>query len=86
MGSRGLWVPELRHGDRDPKLVAAVESLPPRQRQVVFLRYFADLANAQVAEVLGISPGTVSALLHQARTALARRLDCHDPLTEEVQR
>jgi hypothetical protein len=25
-------------------------------------------------------------LLHQARTTLAQRLDCHDPLTEELQR
>jgi DNA-directed RNA polymerase specialized sigma24 family protein len=81
-----LWGPELPHGDRDPALVAAVESLPPRQRQVVFLRYFADLANAQVAEMLGISPGTVSALLHQARTALAQRLECQQALPEEVQR
>ncbi len=81
-----LWAPELPHGDGDPALAAAVESLPPRQRQVVFLRYFADLANAQVAEMLGISPGTVSALLHQARTALAQRLECQHALSKEVQR
>ena len=81
-----LWTPELPHSDRDLALVAAVESLPPRQRQVVFLRYFADLANAQIAEVLGISPGTVSALLHQARTAVAQRLECQHALSEEVQR
>lgn len=80
-----LWAPELPHAERDPELAAAVEGLPPRQKQVVFLRYFADLSHAQVAEILGISPGTVSALLHQARTALARRLDCHD-LKQEVQR
>lgn len=79
-----LWAPELPHAERDPALAAAVEGLPPRQKQVVFLRYFADLSHAQVAEMLGISPGTVSALLHQARTALARRLDCHD-LKQEVQ-
>lgn len=81
-----LWAPELPHADRDPVLAAAIEGLPRRQRQVVFLRYFADLSHAQVAEILGISPGTVSALLHQARTALARRLDCQDAIPEEVQR
>jgi RNA polymerase sigma-70 factor (ECF subfamily) len=81
-----LWAPELPHGDRDPALVAAVESLPPRQRQVVFLRYFADLSNAQVAEMVGIAPGTVSALLHQARTALAQQLECQHALRKEVQR
>lgn len=81
-----LWAPELPHADRDPTLIAALEALPPRQRQVVFLRYFADLTHAQVAEMLGISAGTVSALLHQARTALARRLEREDALAEEAQR
>lgn len=81
-----LWSPELPHGDRDPALDAAVEALPPRQRQVVFLRYFADLSHTQIAEFLGISPNTVSALLHQARTALARRLEHEDAHAQEVQR
>lgn len=81
-----LWAPELPHGDRDPALAVALRALPPRQRQAVFLRYFADLTHAQVAEMLGISPGTVSALLHQARTALAQRLERADALEEEVQR
>lgn len=87
LGSESLlWAPELPRPERDPVLAAAVRALPPRQRQVVFLRYFADLTHAQVAEMLGISPGTVSALLHQARTALARRLECEDALPKEVQR
>lgn len=81
-----LWAPELPYGDRDPALAAAVEDLPPRQRQVVFLRYFADLTHTQVAEMLGISPNTVSAALHQARTALAQRLERKDAHAEEVQR
>lgn len=80
-----LWAPELPHSDRDPALEAALQALPPRQRQVLFLRYYADLTHAQVAETLGISPGTASASLHQARTALARRLG-EDALVKEVQR
>jgi RNA polymerase sigma-70 factor, ECF subfamily len=80
-----LWTPELPHGDRDPALTAALEGLPPRQRQIVFLRYFADLTHAQVAALLGISPNTVSAALHQARTTLARRLEHEDAHAQEVQ-
>ena len=80
-----LWAPELPHGDRDPALASAVAGLPSRQRQVVFLRYFADLTHAQVAEMLGISPNTVSAALHQARTALAQRLEHEDEHAQEVQ-
>lgn len=81
-----LWAPELPHADRDPALAAAVGNLPPRQRQIVFLRYFADLTHAQVAEVLGISPNTVSAALHQARAALARQLEHENAHTQEVQK
>jgi len=51
-----------------------VQSLPPRRRLVVFLRYFADLSYAEIAEVIGISEGTVAATLAQARAELEARL------------
>lgn len=85
-GATLLWTPELLHSDRDPALAAALEALPPRQRQIVFLRYFADLTHAQVAEMLDISPNTVSAALHQARTTLARQLEHEDAHAQEVQK
>lgn len=40
-------------------LVALLESLPPRQRAIVILRYYCDLSVAEIAEALGIAPGTV---------------------------
>jgi RNA polymerase sigma factor (sigma-70 family) len=61
--------------ERDPALTAAVRSLPPRRRLIVFLRYFADLPYRTIAEVLGIDEGTVAATLAQARHALAEILD-----------
>ena len=42
---------------------------------MVFLRYWADLSVADIAEVLGVAEGTVSATLTQARTALRTSLE-----------
>jgi RNA polymerase sigma-70 factor (ECF subfamily) len=53
----------------------AIRRLPSRQRQVVVLHYLADLAVAEVAEVLGISVGSVKSHLHDARRALREVID-----------
>ncbi|WP_432522718.1 RNA polymerase sigma factor [Kineococcus sp. SYSU DK006] len=55
-------------------LLAAIATLPVRQRAVVLLRYVEDLSVAEVAEALGISEGTVKSQAHHARTALAAHL------------
>ena len=54
---------------------ALVAALPPRQREVVFLRYYADLEYRAIAEVLEIEPGTVAATLSTAHQALRERLE-----------
>lgn len=81
-----LWAPELPHAQRDPDLAAALQVLPRRQQQMVFLRYFADLSHAEIAEISGIELGTVSATLNQARATLARRLEHTRHMKEEMQR
>jgi RNA polymerase sigma factor (sigma-70 family) len=44
--------------------------LPKRQRDVVVLRYLADLSEADVAAELGISIGTVKSHSHRALRSL----------------
>lgn len=61
--------------ERDFALAHAVQTLPPRRRLVVFLRYFADLPYQAIAEALEIDEGTVAATLAQARQGLAEILD-----------
>ena len=74
----GAFDPGLVEPTSDPVLSAALRALPPRRRLVVFLRFFADLSYGEIADVVGISEGTVAATLHQARAAL------RDALTEGV--
>jgi RNA polymerase sigma factor (sigma-70 family) len=69
-----VWSPELPHPHRDPELTAALQALPPRQRVMVFLRYFADLPLATIAAICETRLGTVSATLAQAKATLALRL------------
>jgi RNA polymerase sigma-70 factor (ECF subfamily) len=58
----------------DPVLAEALRTLSPRRRLIVFLRYFADLSYATIAEVCDIDAGTVAATLAQARSVLAEVL------------
>lgn len=44
--------------------------LPRRQRAVIVLRYYEDLSEQQIAEALGISPGTVKSHAHAGLRAL----------------
>lgn len=60
--------------ERDPVLAEALRRLPPRRRLVVFLRHFADLSYAEIADVCEISEGTVAATLAQAHADLSNAL------------
>lgn len=60
----------------------AVRDLPERQRQVVVMRYVADLPEAEIAKSLGISRSTVSDALTDARRRLAVLLS--DPEVRHV--
>ncbi len=51
---------------------ARIAALPERQRLAVFLRYYGDLEYAEIAYVLGIKTGTVSATLSAAHASLRR--------------
>jgi len=53
---------------------AAVAALPERQRHALFLRYYADLDYAAIADALGVRRGTVSATLSHAHDSLRAAL------------
>ena len=49
----------------------SLDRLGPEQRQVLVLRYVADLTEAQIATVLGIAPGTVKSRASRAIATLS---------------
>jgi RNA polymerase sigma factor (sigma-70 family) len=59
----------------DDELRASLLALPERQRLAVFLRYYADLSYGQIAEALGVRPGTIAASLNTAHAALRQDLE-----------
>jgi RNA polymerase sigma-70 factor (sigma-E family) len=96
-GRRRRWVGEVAVGDLPQLagldetdglvlragLLAAVRRLPPRQRAVIALRYLADLTEAQTAEAMRCSVGTVKSYSARALTALRTDPATAELLTEE---
>ena len=59
-------------------LAHALASLPRHQRVVVVLRYLEDMAEADIASLLHVPPGTVKSRLARALDALRMRMEEHD--------
>lgn len=56
-----------------------VRSLPPRQRAVIVLRYYEDLSEQEIADVLDCSRGNVKSTAHHALKSLRGVLATHHP-------
>jgi len=53
----------------------ALAALQPRERELIALKYFAGLANAEIAQVLGLSESNAGTRLHRAVTKLREACD-----------
>lgn len=56
------------------EVLAALDTLPPRQREVLVLRYWSELSEAEIAETLGIGRGTVKSTASRALDALEKAM------------
>jgi RNA polymerase sigma-70 factor (ECF subfamily) len=65
---------ELRHD-----VAAAIDALPERQRTAFRLHDVDGFKSTEIAEMLGVSDGTVRANVHHARRELRKRLDRYRP-------
>ena len=67
------WIAGESEHERLHKLNHLVNRLPPRQKEILYLRYYQGLEKNQIAEVLDIHYQSVSNLLHRALTALRKQ-------------
>jgi RNA polymerase sigma-70 factor (sigma-E family) len=65
------WAGRLDEVAEHERVWAAVLTLPPRQRAVMVLRYYQDMPEAEIADTLGMAPGTVKSHAHAASQKLA---------------
>lgn len=61
-------------GEANREVMAALRTLPARQREAVVLRYYLDLPEDQAAQAMGVSRGTVKSAASRGRATLARIL------------
>jgi RNA polymerase sigma-70 factor (sigma-E family) len=61
-------------GEEHRAVLAAVRQLPPRQREAIALRFFADLGEAEIAQAMDVSRGTVKSTLSRGIAALGKQL------------
>jgi RNA polymerase sigma-70 factor (sigma-E family) len=64
----------LASDDHD-RVIAALRTLPARQREAVVLRYYLDLGEADIAAAMRVSAGSVKSHLHRGLAALSRVLE-----------
>ena len=67
--AQSIWQEQLR-----TRLRAALSTLAPNWAEMVALRYFEELSNVEIAELLGTSASTVAVTLHRARERLRAAL------------
>jgi RNA polymerase sigma-70 factor (sigma-E family) len=70
------------HGERSA-LWEFVQTLPRRQRAVIVLRYYEDLSEAEIADILGISVGTVKSQASRALASMRERVHTHPMLSKD---
>lgn len=72
--SKASALDDLLRDEKRQQIQEIVAKLPPEQRMVVILRYTEGLPYEEIAEIMGISKGTVASRLNRAHRILERRL------------
>lgn len=62
-----------------PELIQAIKSLPREDRELVALRYWADLDHKAISRITGLSPSNVTTRLSRVTQKLRQTLDQQEP-------
>jgi RNA polymerase sigma-70 factor (ECF subfamily) len=61
------------HGFEAERFAELLATLPPRQRELIAMKYGAEMSNGAIARATGLSEGNVDAILHRAVESLRVR-------------
>ena len=67
-------ITEVSSTDKPSELLDAVGRLPYKQRAVLVLRFWADLREGEIAEIVGVRPATVRSITSRALEQLRKEL------------
>ena len=76
-------VSDVHDDGRSAALWDFVQTLPRKQRAVIVLRYYEDLSEAETADILGISVGTVKSQASRALAAMRSRVHDNPVLAQD---
>ncbi len=79
-------VHDAQHDGESSGLWEFVQTLPRKQRAVIVLRYYEELSEAETAELLGISVGTVKSQASRALASMRDRVHTRPELSREEDR
>lgn len=64
--------PDDDAGERGDRVRLAIAALPPRDRDLIALKFYAGLSNAEIADTLGVSESNAGTRLHRVLTTLRK--------------
>jgi RNA polymerase sigma-70 factor (sigma-E family) len=70
-----LYVVDATYDRQGVEFEDVLMELPYRQRAAIVLRFYSDLSEAEIADVLGCRPGTVGSLIHRGLERLRKAIE-----------